>query len=86
MKGPFSSRAGAVNKYGEEVEELDWGPVLDVRFKTDLEQLTPRSGAVTLEAAQEAVDQYLEDVELVREVKFRNDEPYYIPRRQGDSR
>jgi len=68
LKGPWSSRAGAVNKRG-------YGPVMDVRFNST------GSGAVTVARAEKAVDQYLDDVELERVEKFSNDEPYWIPRR-----
>jgi hypothetical protein len=48
---------------------------MDVRFNS-----TGR-GAVTVDAAEDAVDQYLDDVELERVEKFSKDEPDWIPRR-----
>lgn len=77
LKGPWSSRAGVMNKYG-------FGPCLEALYRTHPDQLGGRSGAITLEAAEEAIDQYIEeDVELERVEKFSGNEPYYIPRR-GD--
>lgn len=70
LKGPWSSRAGVVNKRG-------YGPVMDVRFNST------GSGAITVDRAEEAVDEYLEDVELERVEKFSNDEPYYVPTKIG---
>lgn len=82
LKGPFSSRAGVINKVGENHSEYDWGPALDVRYKESRDQLTPRSGAVTLEAAERAVEEFLgEDVVLEEKIKFSNEEPYYVPQR-----
>ena len=64
-----------MNKYG-------FGPCLDVVYRTHPDQLGGRSGAITLEAAEEAIDQYVEeDVELERVEKFDSNEPYHIPTR-----
>lgn len=68
LKGPWSSRAGVMNKAG-------YGPVMDVRYNST------RAGAITVDAAEEAVDEYLEDVELEKSLKFSNDEPYWVPTR-----
>jgi len=77
LKGPWSSRAGIMNKAG-------YGPCLDCLYRTHPEQLGGRSGAITLEAAEEAIDQYVEeDVELERVEKFDLNEPYYIPQKIG---
>jgi len=66
-----------MNKYG-------FGPCLKALYRTSPDQLGGRSGAITLEAAEEAIDEYVEeDVELERVEKFDFNEPYYIPRR-GD--
>ncbi|SDW44661.1 hypothetical protein SAMN05443574_103265 [Haloarcula vallismortis] len=66
-----------MNKYG-------FGPCLDCLYRTSPDQLGGRSGAITLEAAEEVIDEYVEeDVELERVEKFDSNEPYYIPRR-GD--
>ncbi|WP_313694125.1 hypothetical protein [Halorarum halobium] len=68
-----------MNKYG-------YGPCLDALYRTDPEQLGGRSGAITLEAAEEAIDQYVEEeVDLERVEKFSGNEPYYIPQKgEGD--
>jgi hypothetical protein len=76
LKGPWSSRSGALNKAG-------YGPCLDVTYKTSPEQLGGRSGAITLEAAEEAIDEFLEGVELERVVKFSSEEPYWVPQKTG---
>jgi hypothetical protein len=68
LKGPWSSRAGVMNKAG-------YGPCMDVRFNST------GTGAVTVDRAEDVVDEYLEDVELERVEKFSNNEPYWIPRR-----
>lgn len=66
------------------MNKAGFGPCLGVVYKTSPEQLGGRSGAITLEAAEEAIDEYVEeDVELERTEKFSSNEPYYIPRR-GD--
>lgn len=72
LKGPWSSRAGVMNKHG-------YGPCLDNWYEVEGHART--SGAVTLETAEEAVDQYLDDVELVEETRFSSEEPYWIPRK-----
>jgi len=71
LKGPWSSRAGVMNKAG-------YGPVMDVRFNST------GSGAVTVNRAEEAIDEYLEDVELEEKIKFSSEEPYYVPQRVED--
>jgi hypothetical protein len=66
-----------MNKYG-------FGPCLKTLYRTNPDQLGGRTGAITLEKAEEVVDEYLEeDIEFERVEKFSGDEPYYIPRR-GD--
>lgn len=66
-----------MNKYG-------FGPFLDVLYRTHPEQLGGRSGAMTLEKAEEAIDQYVEeDVELEQVEKFDSNEPYFVPRKIG---
>jgi len=70
LKGPWSSRAGVMNKAG-------YGPCMDVRYNST------GTGAITVEAAEDAVDEYLDDVELERVEKFSNDEPYWIPNKIG---
>lgn len=72
LKGPWSSRAGAMNLKG-------YGPCLDVTYRTSPNQFGGRSGAVSLEAAEEAIDEFLDGVELERVEKFDEDEPYYVP-------
>jgi hypothetical protein len=80
LKGPWSSRAGVMNQRG-------YGPCLDVLYRTHLDQLGGQTGAITLEAAEEAARQYLEDVEFERIEKFDANEPYYIPtRNRGENR
>jgi len=72
LKGPWSSRAGVMNKAG-------YGPCMDVVYNST------NSGAITVDRAEEAIDEFLEDVELERTVKFSNDEPYWVPTREGDT-
>jgi hypothetical protein len=77
LKGPWSSRAGVMNLAG-------FGPCMKALYRTHPDQLGGRSGAITVEAAEEAIDEYVEeDVELELVERFDADEPYYIPRR-GD--
>jgi len=40
-----------------------------------------RAGPVTVDTVEDAVDRFLDGVELVNVVKFDGDEPYWIPRR-----
>jgi len=75
LKGPFSSRSGALNKHG-------YGPCLEVSYKVPEFDHTYRAGAMTVEKAEEVVDEHLDDVELHREIRF-EDEPYYVLRRTG---
>lgn len=66
------------------MNKAGFGPCLGVVYKTHPEQLGGRSGAITLEAAEEAIDEYVEEnVELERVEKFSGDEPYYIPQKTG---
>jgi hypothetical protein len=84
LKGPWSSRAGCVNK-------RSFGPVVDVRLATDPSVLekgyTFKSGTLTLSAAKQAIDRADADAHLERVVKFDSDEPYWVPVRTngGDS-
>jgi len=76
LKGPWSSRAGCVNK-------RSFGPVVDVELATDLKVLergyTFKAGTVTLSAAKQAIDLVDEASHLERVVKFGSDEPYWRP-------
>jgi len=76
LKGPWSSRASALNKAG-------YGPCLDVTYRTSPADRGGKAGAITLEAAEDAVDEYLEDVELEKIEKFSSNEPAYIPQKTG---
>jgi len=80
LKGPWSSRAGCVNK-------RRFGPVVDVRLATDPEVLergyTFKSGTLTLSAAKQAIDRANEAAHLERVVKFDSDEPYWVPVRDS---
>ena len=80
LKGPWSSRAGCVNK-------RSFGPVVDVELATDPEELergyTFKAGTMTLSAAKQAVDLVDEASHLERVVKFDSDEPYWVVRRNG---
>lgn len=83
LKGPWSSRAGVMNKAG-------FGPCMDVLYRTHEEQLGGRSGGMTVEKAEEVIDQYINEpeipdyeVELDERLRFSNDEPYFIPEKTG---
>lgn len=80
LKGPWSSRAGCVNK-------RSFGPVVDVELATDPEVLergyTFKAGTLTLSAAKQAIDLVDEASHLERVVKFDSDEPYWVVRRNG---
>lgn len=80
LKGPWSSRAGCVNK-------RRFGPVVDVRLATDpgvLERgYTFQTGTLTLSAAKQAIDLVAEGAHLKRVIKFDSDEPYWIPVRSA---
>jgi hypothetical protein len=80
LKGPWSSRAGCVNKRRS-------GPVVDVRLATDpvvLERgYSFQTGTLTLSAAKQAIDLVNEDAHLERVIKFDSDEPYWIPVREN---
>lgn len=82
LKGPWSSRAGAVNKAG-------FGPVVDVSLTTDPETFergqTFRSAALTLAAAKRAVDLAPEASHLERIRKFDAVEPTWIPVRANQA-
>lgn len=78
LKGPWSSRAGIANNLG-------YGPCVKTLYRTHPDQLGGRSGHLTLERAEEVVDDYVEDNVLFERVeKFDNNEPYYIPTRGGE--
>jgi hypothetical protein len=81
LKGPWSSRAGCVNK-------RSFGPVVDVRMATDPDVLergyTFRTGTLTLSAAKQAIDLADEDAHLERIIKFDSNEPYWRLVRGGD--
>lgn len=80
LKGPWSSRAGCVNK-------RSFGPVVDVHLATDPEVLergyTFKSGTLTLSAAKQAIDLAEADAHFERVVKFDAEEPYWVIRRNG---
>lgn len=80
LKGPWSSRAGCVNK-------RSLGPVVDVHLTTDPEVLergcTFKSGAITLSAAKQAINLTDEDAHLEQVIRFDSDEPYWIPVREN---
>jgi hypothetical protein len=80
LKGPWSSRAGCVNK-------RSFGPVVDVRMATDPDVLergyTFRTGTLTLSAAKQAIDLVDEDAHLERVIKFDAEEPYWRPARDN---
>ena len=80
LKGPWSSRAGCVNK-------RSFGPVVDVELATDPEVLergyTFKAGTLTLSAAKQAIDLADEDAHLERVVKFDSQEPYWRPVRNN---
>lgn len=71
LKGPWSSRSGVMNKAGH-------GPCMDVVYNST------NAGSITVDRAEEAIDEYLDDVELERTVKFDSEEPYWVPTRGGD--
>lgn len=79
LKGPYSSRAGVMNKAG-------FGPCVGVRITTDPAVLengrTFHSGVVTLATAKKAVDLVEAASHLQREFKF-EDEPYWVVKRNG---
>lgn len=81
LRGPWSSRAGCVNK-------RSFGPVVDVWIATDPEVLergyTFKSGTLTLSVAKQAIDFTEEDCYLKRVVKFDSDEPYWVPSREDE--
>lgn len=76
LKGPWSSRAGAVNKAG-------LGPVVDVSITTDARAFAKgrpfRSAALTLRAAKQAIDLTTWGTHLQRELKYDNEEPVWVP-------
>ena len=80
LKGPWSSRAGCVNK-------RRFGPVVDVRLATDPSVLekgyTFQTGTLTLAAAKQAIDLTDDRAHLECVVKFDSDEPYWIPVREN---
>ncbi|MDL0123434.1 hypothetical protein [Halobacterium salinarum] len=80
LRGPWSSRAGCVNK-------RQFGPVVDVRLSTDLSVLergyTFQTGTLTLSAAKQAVDIADDEAHFERVEKFDNNEPYWVPVRDG---
>lgn len=74
LDGPFSSRAGVMNKKG-------FGPCVDVRITNDPNVLdkgyTFSSGAITLTKAKEAIE-HVEEAEGLRKVSAHG-EPIWIP-------
>jgi len=76
LKGPWSSRAGALNKRG-------FGPCIDVSLTTRPEVFergfTFQAGSLSLEAAKQAVDLIDEVSHLERVIKFDYKEPYWRP-------
>lgn len=74
LTGPYSSRAGAVNKEG-------FGPCVDVALTTDPKVMTRGytfvSGAITLDKARNAAD--CAGVRLKRVELFDTNEPVWIP-------
>jgi len=82
LRGPWSSRAGCVNK-------RSFGPVADVHLATDPEVLergyTFKSGTLTLSAAKQAIDLTDEEAHFERVIKFDSDEPYWVPVRGGEA-
>lgn len=83
LRGPWSSRAGCVNK-------RSFGPVVDVYLATDPEVLkrgyTFKSGTLTLAAAKQAIDLTDEKALLERVIKFDSEEPYWVVQRNGGGR
>lgn len=80
LRGPWSSRAGVLNKFG-------FGPCVSVRLATNPDVLdrghTFSAGAVTLEAAKQAIDMAETASHLERVEKFSGNEPYWVPKRNG---
>jgi len=80
LKGPWSSRAGCVNK-------RSFGPVVDVRLTTNPDALdkghTFSTGTLTLSAAKQALGLTDDDACFERVEKFDSDEPYWVVRRNG---
>lgn len=74
LKGPYSSRAGVMNKLG-------FGPCLDVNITSDPNVLekgyTFNSGAITLEKAKRAI-KYVDEADGLKEVSSHG-EPVWIP-------
>jgi hypothetical protein len=82
LKGPWSSRAGCVNK-------RSFGPVVDVSLTSDPEAFerghTFKSGTLTLSAAKQAIDLADSDAHFERVEKFDSNEPYWIPVREKEA-
>ncbi len=80
LKGPWSSRAGCVN-------QLSFGPVVDVRITTVPLALerghTLYAGALTLEAAKQAID-LVGNAHLERRLRYSSKEPVWIPVRDKE--
>lgn len=80
VRGPWSSRAGIVNKLGI-------GPVVDVAITDDQDRFeTGRSlsrAAVTIRAAKCAID-LAEGASHLEQIGRFNNEPYWIPIRGGE--
>jgi len=75
LKGPWSSRAGVANNMG-------YGPCVKALYRTSPEQLGGRTGHLTLERAEEVVDEYVGgSVELECVERFSDDETYFVPSR-----
>lgn len=80
LRGPWSSRAGAVNKRG-------FGPCVDVSLTTKPEVFergfTFQAGSLTLGTAKQAVD-LVDDASHLEQVVEFDEEPYWRPVRAGD--
>jgi len=73
LKGPWSSRAGVANKLG-------YGPCMKALYRTHPDQLGGKSGHITVDRAEEIIDDLVdEEVELSYVECFDDAEPYYVP-------
>lgn len=77
LTGPWSSRSGCINIEFPDIQCLE----VSITDKISAWEMgyTFYSGAVTLEFAQEVIDE-MDDVELIKVYKYDDEEPYYIPR------
>lgn len=80
LKGPWSSRPGAVHARG-------FGPCVSVSIVDDSDAFergyTFIAGDVTLAFAQEAITKYLPSIELARVDAWSRDEHFWVPKRKG---